>query len=99
MEVYKAYDEMFGPLFRTPSCNGCDYLKLRHELGIKFLSIYEGGGVGVYEQDAEPIKGQGSRVWHKGKPVRFRVWFMSIGHSDECYNWKPPEEEPCGKRT
>ena len=76
--------------FRPPRCNGCEYAQLKHGLGDRFLRIDddERGWVAVYELDREPAPGQGMTE-HDGRPVRHRVTFMSIGHSDECYHWKP----------
>jgi len=74
---------------RSGRCNGCKLAQLKHELGEKFL-IVDGA---VYELGAEPLPGQGTPQSHEGRPIQFRAWFMSTGHSDECYHWKPPEEK------
>lgn len=79
---------------RAPRCNGCDYARLKHELGDKFLSLNEGGWVAVYELGAEPAPGQGEPQEHEGKPIRHKSSFMSVGHSDECYGWRPPTSRP-----
>jgi len=73
---------------RGPRCNGCKFAQLKHKLDDKFLHLVEGGWHSVYEWDAEPVSGQ-SKLEHKGRPIRFRASFMSIGHSDECYHWRP----------
>ena len=72
---------------RAPRCNGCDLARLKWELGDKFLVLYGS----IYEMGATPSPGQGLKEW-KGVSVKFRMWGMSYGHSDECYNWKPPAE-------
>ncbi len=46
----------------------------------------------VYELDAEPAAGQGKPKIYKGRSIRHRGAFPSVGHSDECYHWKPPRE-------
>lgn len=79
---------------RPPRCNGCEYARLRWELGDKFLSLNKAGWVAVYELDAEPVPGQGEPREHDGRPIRHRGSFMSVGHSDECYHWSPPSERP-----
>jgi hypothetical protein len=53
-------------------------------------------GSTVYELDAEPHPGQKMDSW-QGRPVQFKCWFMSVGHSDECYRWTPPEEAKDGE--
>lgn len=79
---------------RPPRCNGCEYARLRWELGDRFLSRNEAGWVAVYELDAESVPGQGEPREHDGRPIRHRGSFMSVGHSDECYRWSPPSERP-----
>ena len=74
---------------RGPRCNGCSYRRLKHELGDRFLRLPSVGWIAVYELDAEPLGGQGDPMEHEGHPIRHRSTFMSIEHSDECYNWKP----------
>lgn len=83
--------DMLAMGLRAPRCNGCEHARLRWELGNKFLSRNEAGWVAVYELDAEPAPGQGEPQEHDGRPIRHKSSFMSIGHSDECYGWKPPE--------
>ncbi|NIV30034.1 MAG: hypothetical protein GWN58_11195 [Anaerolineae bacterium] len=94
------YDEMDGPGpidsydafqmgLRPARCNGCRLAQLEHELGERFLLL----GNTVYEYDAEPAPGQAEPTSHQGRPIRFHAWFMSLEHSDECYNWQPPGEE------
>ena len=94
------YEDMPAPIdsydcyamgLRAARCNGCEYAKLKHELDDKFLTKSETGWPTVYELDAEPSPGQGEPTEHEGRPIRFRASFMSIGHSDECYHWKPPK--------
>jgi len=83
--------DMLAMGLRPPRCNGCKFAKLKHELGDKFLHLRgEHGWHDVYELDAEPTPGQGEPLEHEGRPIRFRASFMSIGHSDECYHWRPP---------
>ena len=77
--------ELFEMGLRPPRCNGCTLAQLKYELGDKL--IYLPGG--IYELDAKPIPGQGGPSSYKGRPIRFRFWGMSYGHSDECYNWHP----------
>lgn len=72
---------------RAPRCNGCKQEQLKYELGDNFLSLPDG----IYELDAQPRQGQGKPDTHNGRPIRFRFWGMSYGHSDECYNWQPPK--------
>ena len=74
---------------RAPRCNGCEYARLKHELGDNFLEREEEGWVTVFELDAHPVPSQGNPQAYEGRPVRFRASFMSIGHSYECYNWHP----------
>lgn len=45
----------------------------------------------VYELDQGPIPGQGKPLTHKGRPIRYHASFTSVGHSDECYHWRPPK--------
>lgn len=78
---------MFDMGLRPPRCNGCERKKLKHQLGEKFLQL----PTGIYELDAEPAKGQDEPKSHEGRPIRFVIWGMSYGHSDECYNWRPPK--------
>jgi len=78
---------------RPARCNGCKFTKLKHELGDKFLHLCKGGWPTVYELDAEPLPGQDEPLEHEGHQIRFHASFMSIGHSDECYHWHPPETE------
>lgn len=88
-----SYD-LYAMGLRAARCNGCKYARLKHELGDKFLRLRNANGwVVVYELDARPHPGQGDPLEHEGRPVRHRASFMSIGHSDECYNWKPPRRE------
>ncbi len=75
-------------------CNGCSLAQLKYELGKKFLMLPSG----IYELDAQPVEGQGEPMSYKGRPIRFHMWGMSYGHSDECYNWKPPRK-PTKKRA
>lgn len=86
--------DMLAMGLRAPRCNGCDYARLRWELGDKFLSLNKGGWVAVYELDADPTPGQGEPQEHEGRPVRHKASFMSVGHSDECYGWRPPTSRP-----
>lgn len=74
---------------RPPRCNGCKLAQLKHELGDKFLVLL---GT-VYELDTKPSSGQGEPTSHEGRPIRFRFWGMAYGHSDECYNWRPPKSD------
>jgi hypothetical protein len=73
---------------RSGICNGCSLAELKHELGKKFLMLPSG----IYELDAKPAEGQGKPDKYKGRPIRFRMWGMDYGHSDECYNWKSPKK-------
>ena len=59
-----------------------------YELGDKFLALND-GWVNVYELAAEPTQGQGEPFEYEGRSIRYRAGFISIGHSDECYNWSP----------
>ena len=77
---------------RAPRCNGCRFDKLKYELGDKCY-IYRDPWVNVYELDAEPIPGQGQPQSFEGRPLKWRASFMAVGHSDECYNWQPPNKE------
>jgi len=92
-----SYD-VYAMGLRAARCNGCEYAKLKHKLGDKFLKLYTDklytdlGWIAVYELDAEPCTGQGEPLEHQGRPIRHRGTFMGIGHSDECYNWQPPSE-------
>lgn len=92
-----SYD-LYAMGLRAARCNGCKYAQLKHELGDKFLPLHESRGeafprwVTVYELDAQPESGQGEPQEHEGRPIRFRVGFASIEHSDECYNWRPPSK-------
>jgi hypothetical protein len=72
-------------------CNGCEYERLKWELGDKFLALTLGEWVEVYELDAQPRPGQGNPQDIEGIPVRWHASFMAVEHSDECYNWKPPD--------
>ena len=95
------YDEYDRELFdssdfyemglRSPRCNGCRYNQLKHKFGNKFLALNDRGWVAVYELDAEPRLGQ-DRADHEGRLIRSHSSFMSIEHSDECYNWQPPKD-------
>jgi len=79
--------------FRGPRCNGCKYAQIKHELGDKFFSLRnERGWTVVYELDAPPRPNQGEPTEYNGRSIRIRNSFMSIGHSDECYHWQPPDE-------
>ena len=96
------YEHDFAPIdsydlyamgLRSPRCNGCTYAKLKHELGDRFLSLSTGDGrIAVFELGAQPYPGQGEPQEYEGRSVRNRGTFMSIGHSDECYHWKPPNQ-------
>lgn len=78
--------------FMAPRCNGCKFAQLKWELGDRFLHLVDDNDWhNVYELDAEPGPGQGEPLEHEGRPIRYRAGFMSIGHSDECYNWQPPK--------
>ena len=70
-------------------CNGCEFARLKHELGDRFLVLRD-GWVNVYEIGASPVVGQGEPLEYEGQPIRYRAGFMSIEHSDECYHWSPP---------
>lgn len=85
-------DDLYAMGLRSARCNGCTYAKLKYELGDKFLSLPVGGWIAVFELDAQPYPGQAEPLEHDGRPIRNRGGFMSIGHSDECYHWRPPEE-------
>ena len=85
-------DDAYAMGLRAARCNGCKYAKLKYELGEKFLYLTVGGWPTVYELDAEPLLGQGKPMEHEGRSIRFHAGFMSIGHSNECYNWQPPKE-------
>ena len=91
-------DDLYAMGLRAPSCNGCEYAKKKWELGDRFLRVNTLRGVGVYEIGAQPTKGQGEPYTvklppdYEKQPIRFHAWYMSIGHSDECYNWTPPRE-------
>ena len=74
---------------RSGRCNGCKLKQFRHELGDKFIMLNRT----IYELDAEPCQGQGEPLEHEGRPVQFVMWGASWGHSDECYNWKPPRKK------
>lgn len=78
---------------RGPRCNGCEYAQLKHMLGTKFLQHdTPEGWIAVYELDRESAPGQGRPLECGGRPICHRATFMSIGHSDECYRWKPGDE-------
>jgi len=88
-----SYD-LYAMGLRPPRCNGCAFAKLKWKLGDRFLALKEHGNwTTVYELDAEPLPDQGEPLEHEGRPIRFHASFMSIGHSDECYHWKPPKDE------
>lgn len=83
-----SYD-LYAMGLRAPRCNGCRYNELKHELGDKFHAATRANGwVDVYELDAEPEPGQ-TVTKIDGRSARCRAGFMSIQHSDECYQWKP----------
>jgi len=84
--------EAYDMGLRGGICNGCKLAEYKWKLGKKFLLI--GGGImgGVYELDAKPTEGQGEPYEHNGRPIRFIFAGMSYGHSDECYNWRPPRK-------
>ena len=85
--------ELYRLGLRGPRCNGCSYAKLKHELGDRFYSeVDEHGWTMVYELEPEIIDPFNELPEKRGKPAKFRAGFMSIGHSDECYNWQPPEK-------
>jgi len=92
------YDDGPGPIdsydayamgLRPARCNGCQFKELKHELGNRALVRNEQGWTAVYEQvEAGTVKAEVV----DGKLVKFRASFMSIGHSDECWNYQPPKE-------
>lgn len=84
-------DELYQMGLRPARCAGCEAEKLTWELGDKCLITREHNGTCFYELDAKPRHGQG-RKEYMGRPVRFKNWFSSTGHSDECYHWTPPKE-------
>jgi hypothetical protein len=87
-----SYD-LYAMGLRSARCNGCRYAQLKHELGERFLSLHDHDGwVSVYELDKNPRPGQGEPQEHNARPIQHRASFMSIGHSDECYNWRPPSK-------
>lgn len=75
---------------RGARCNGCEYARLKYQLADKFLVLRD-GWVNVYEKGAPPVAGQ-SIIEHEGKPIQHKGSFLSVGHSDECYHWKPPHQ-------
>lgn len=87
-----SYD-LYAMGLRAPRCNGCECEKLQWALGDKCLLLREQSGTAVYELDAQPRRGQGPRQVYEGRSVRFHRWFMSTGHSDECYHWTPTREK------
>ncbi len=87
-----SYD-LYAMGLRPPRCNGCQFARLQHELGDRCFVSHHNGWTTVYELDAEPVPGQGDPHEHDGRPIRFRSSFLSVGHSDECYHWRP-EGEP-----
>ena len=85
-----SYD-LYAMGLRPARCNGCEVAKLKHKLGDKFLLLRrESDWQSVYELDADPERGQAEPLAHEGRPICSRGSFLSIGHSDECYNWQPP---------
>lgn len=87
-EPFDSYD-LYARGLRPARCNGCKYDQLEHKLGDKFLVVPGNGSwITIYELDALPIPGQGQNEY-EGRPIRFHVSLMSIGHSDECYHWQP----------
>lgn len=90
---------------RAPRCNGCEYAKLKWELGEKFYSRRTGTGllnrllgrrglckwIEVYELGAQPGPKQRKKKY-RGVPIKHITSFASIEHSDECWHWKPPVE-------
>jgi hypothetical protein len=82
-----SYD-LYAMGLRAPRCNGCKLAEYKHRLGDKFLLLSDG----VFEYDAEPMNGQ-SWLVYKGRPVKFLMWGMAYGHSDECYHWSPKHLE------
>ena len=81
--------ELYDMGLRPSICNGCSLKRLKWELGDKFLML---NGT-IYELDAEPAKGQGEPTSYKGHLIRFKMWGMDYGHSDECYHWRPPRKK------
>lgn len=84
-------DDLYARGLRPGRCNGCEYAKLKWELGDEFLSLNCNGWVQVYQLGASPDSGQREPTEYEGRPIRFRAAFRSIGHSDECYHWRPPQ--------
>lgn len=88
-----SYD-LYAMGLRAPRCNGCSHAKLKWELGDRYYRYDSAFGVAVYERGKQPAPGQGEPLKIDGEPIEFRASYMSIGHSDECYNWTPPQEKP-----
>jgi hypothetical protein len=77
---------------RGPRCNGCKYARLKHELGDRFREIRtERGWIVVFELDVVRRTREKLQII-AGRPAKRVVAFLSIGHSDECYHWKPKKQ-------
>lgn len=67
-------------------CNGCLLERKHRELGEDLLIlpgsvIYFRNGITLYRLDAAPIEGQGEKVEHGGRPVKFIAWLAAGEHS------------------
>lgn len=88
-----SYD-LYARGLRPGRCNGCKFEKLAWELGDEAIVLVEAdtGSTSIYELGAEPWPGQMITEWD-GLPIRSRGSYMSVGHSDECWNWRPPNSK------
>ena len=70
---------------QASQCNGCLLVAWIAQHGDKLLLLDDDrthkGSILVYQLDAAPIAGQGRRVEHEGRPVRFMAWLMSPEHA------------------
>lgn len=77
---------------RGPRCNGCEFARIKYELGEKVYVHRSGTWTTMYRRGEAPHEGQGEPfVDDNNEPIGFIVSFMSIEHSDECFKWKPPK--------
>jgi len=74
-------------------CNGCTYIKMRHKLGSKFLSLVDKHGyTAIYEIDKEPYPGQTAPTTYKGRSIRWCCSLMLVAHADDCNLYGTPVE-------
>lgn len=70
---------------QASQCNGCLLVAQEAKLGERLLVLTDdrthAGSVLLYELGGTPAPGQGKRVEHEGRPVRFIAWLMSPEHA------------------